>query len=296
MRAFSRRRAPEEIILGRKKLESPFSLLLVFPNRYPVGMNNLGYLAVLRLVDRRRNWHSERAFWGDTRSREKNRTFSEFDLIAFSVSYEPDFLNIPDILRRAGLPEKAAARRRGPLVIAGGAAVGLNPEPLAPYVDAMVLGEGEGILGEFLDRIEGAAGENRSVLLEEVSRLRGVYVPSLMETPPPFPRPLRVPWEFPEGSRYLPREGVFAGRALIEVPGLPFLRRRVYLSPSPLSPGAKHNRGSASLPRNHGSSRSGFPGGFRPPSARGDRRVPAARRLSFRRLLSAGRDRLHFLA
>jgi radical SAM superfamily enzyme YgiQ (UPF0313 family) len=101
----------------------------------------------------------------------------EADLLAFSVSGENDYENLLRVLRLAGLPLRAADRPPGaPLVVAGGIAPTLNPEPIAPFVDAVAVGEGEELLGPLADAVRGRAG--REAALERLAAAPGIYVPA----------------------------------------------------------------------------------------------------------------------
>src|SRR5262249_41617376 len=140
----------------------PLSVCLVYPNTYPVGMANLGYQAVLRILNDDPRVTVERAFLpeGDRsgwprilRSFESDRPLGAFDILAFSISFEPDSLHGRCVFALAGLPLRRPARgRTAPLVLAGGPATFLNPEPLAEFVDLFLIGEAEEMLPEFVAR------------------------------------------------------------------------------------------------------------------------------------------------
>jgi radical SAM superfamily enzyme YgiQ (UPF0313 family) len=159
---------------------------LVYPNVYPVGMANLGFQAVYRLLAEDPRVACERAFlpdgpraeWPRTlRSLEGDRPVGGFDLIAFSISFETDYVHVLDCLALAGLPLRSAARDgEAPLVLAGGPATFLNPEPLADFVDLFLLGEAEEMLREFVDRVATAPG--RDARLEAAEEVAGAYRPA----------------------------------------------------------------------------------------------------------------------
>src|SRR5206468_4370903 len=105
---------------------------------------------------------------------------SDFDVIAFSVSFEWDYVNVLTMLRLAGIPRYAAERTDAhPLVVIGGAVTFVNPEPLAPFADVVAAGEGE-VLVPALNRAFSAASD-RPELLRLLARERGMYVPSFYE-------------------------------------------------------------------------------------------------------------------
>ncbi|HXJ37115.1 MAG TPA: radical SAM protein [Candidatus Eisenbacteria bacterium] len=166
--------------------DGPLSVCLVYPNGYAVGMANLGFQAVYRMLAQDARVTCERAFlpdgprdgWPRTlRSLERDRPVRDFDVVAFSISFESDYVHVLDCLARAGIGLWSHERRAGdPVVIAGGPATFLNPEPLAPFVDLFLIGEAEEMLGEFV----AAAGDGpleRVALLERVEGLRGAYRP-----------------------------------------------------------------------------------------------------------------------
>jgi radical SAM superfamily enzyme YgiQ (UPF0313 family) len=150
-------------------------------------MGNLGFQTVYELFDRHPGVVCERAFLPDDgqggsaglRSLESRRAVAEFDVVAFSISFEADYLNVPGLLQRIGLaPLRDDRDGRGPLLIAGGPAIFLNPEPIADFFDLFLIGEAEEMLPEFLDLYLEDESRPRSALLDEVARrIRGAYVP-----------------------------------------------------------------------------------------------------------------------
>jgi len=162
-------------------------IALAFPNTYYLGMSSLAVHALYRLLNAQSDVVCERVFWngggaetGPLRSLESGRDVRDFALLGFSVSFEMDYFNLVAMLRRTGLPLWAEERDgRHPLFIAGGPAVTANPEPLAPFFDAIAIGEGEVILPPLLDLLRDAAQEDRPTLLAAIARLPGLYVPAL---------------------------------------------------------------------------------------------------------------------
>ncbi|GBD24883.1 hypothetical protein HRbin30_00197 [bacterium HR30] len=150
-------------------------------------MGNLGFHAVYEIFDQFPGVVCERAFLpergetcrrGDLRSFETGTRVREFDLLAFSVSFETDYWHIARLLDWAGLPLWASERQGLPLVIAGGPAVFLNPEPIAPFMDAFLIGEAEEMLPEFLEVVFDCGLQDRErFLLEAAKRVAGCYVP-----------------------------------------------------------------------------------------------------------------------
>jgi radical SAM superfamily enzyme YgiQ (UPF0313 family) len=166
---------------------------LVFPNTYWVGMSNLGFQTVYRLFNAEPDIVCERAFLPPKQelselaaakapllTLESQTPIGEFDVIAFSVSFEWDYVNVLTILRLAGVPRYAAERGPNhPLVVVGGAVTFLNPEPLAPFADVVAAGEGE-VLIPTLQRAFDEASD-RADLLRRLARERGFYVPAFYE-------------------------------------------------------------------------------------------------------------------
>ncbi len=168
-------------------------MVLAYPNTYAVGMANLGLHSVYRQANAHPDVSCERVFLPDNEelaeyARTDTKLFSlesmtptaDFDVLAFSASFENDYPNLLRMLELAGIPLRAVSRdERHPLVIMGGAAVSINPEPVAPFLDVCCLGEGEELLTPLLDAALEAS--SRSQLLEHLSTRKGFYVPAFYE-------------------------------------------------------------------------------------------------------------------
>ncbi len=181
-------RPPAERGALRKDPGGRLRVALVYPNAYRLGMANLGLHAVYRILNEDPGTACERAFLpedgGAPRTIESGRPLSEFDVVAFTLSFEEDDVHVLEILDAAGLPLRASERdSRHPLVLGGGIAVQINPEPLAPFFDAFLVGEAEALLPPFLElmRSARAAAPDRAKLLRAVAGLPGGYVPSLYD-------------------------------------------------------------------------------------------------------------------
>lgn len=167
------------------------SICLIYPNHYSTGMSSLGFQSAYALFAAEPDMVCERAFLperGDLEeyrrsgmsllSLESQRPLSDFDILAFSTSFEPDYLNIPLILQLARVPLYAAERDGShPLVLAGGAAFFINPEPVAPFFDAICIGDGEELIPAICSALTSAADGGRTGLLRQLSRIPGIYVP-----------------------------------------------------------------------------------------------------------------------
>ncbi len=171
----------------RKDPGGKLGVALVYPNSYRLGMANLGLHAVYRLWNQHPRVACERVFLpedgGPPRSLESDRPLGAFDVVAFSLSFEDDYLHVLEILDRARLPLRSRDRGPGhPLVIAGGVAVQMNPEPVAPFFDAFLVGEGEELCGPFADLLLGLGGRlSRDEALAAVAALPGAYLPGLYD-------------------------------------------------------------------------------------------------------------------
>jgi radical SAM superfamily enzyme YgiQ (UPF0313 family) len=182
-----------EVWLEDLALAGSFRVALVYPNLYYVGMSNLGFQSVYRMLNRLPDVACERAFLPeDVDKEELERTgrpltsfetgtpLREFDAVAFSVSFENDYLHVLQVLRLAGIPLRVGDRGpRDPLVILGGSALFLNPEPLAPFADLVAVGEGEALVPRMMDGILGAPDPRQG--LEALGPRDGFYVPSRYE-------------------------------------------------------------------------------------------------------------------
>jgi radical SAM superfamily enzyme YgiQ (UPF0313 family) len=169
-------------------------IALCYPNTYAIGMANLGFHAMYELFNNNPDVSCERVFLpdaGEMREYEKSRTpllslesqtpVRKFDVIAFSISFETDYLNMARILRMSGVPVWSRERTsHDPLIVMGGAASFLNPEPIADFTDVIAVGEGEILAPQLIDTIFEEETKDE-ILLSLARRGRGFYVPSLYE-------------------------------------------------------------------------------------------------------------------
>ena len=178
---------------------------LAYPNSYYVGMSSLALQILYRMFNAEPDVVCERVFWDAQAwqagqpllTLESQTPVAEFDVWAFTVSFELDYFNVVAMLRQAGiaadppvsfpaplLVQGGRERADGstptgsdrPLLIAGGPAVTMNPEPLAPFFDAMVIGEAEELLPRLIELLK-SAEPDRQRLLDALARLPGVYAP-----------------------------------------------------------------------------------------------------------------------
>lgn len=173
------------------------SVALVYPNQYHVAMSNLGFQRVYHYFNSDDDVVCERSILPDDESLslierrgepivslESQSPLSRFDIVAFSLSFESDYINVLRILELSKIPIKADERREGfPLVICGGACSFFNPEPMAPFVDIFIVGEVEGLMEEIIEPVKKwrRCTIDRSELFRSLARVKGVYVPSAYE-------------------------------------------------------------------------------------------------------------------
>ena len=167
------------------------TVALVYPNTYHQGMSNLGLQTVYQMLNTRDDTLCERFFLPDPEdleehrrtdfplvSVESQRPLGDFDLVAFSISFENDYLNLPILFELGQLPLWRVERsERQPLVLCGGVCAFLNPEPLADIMDLFAIGEAEVILPSLLVGLLAQDSRGRNELLGRLSQLPGVYQP-----------------------------------------------------------------------------------------------------------------------
>lgn len=178
---------------------APLRIALCYPNTHAIGMANLGLHTMYELFNGIPEVSCERVFLPDPaelREYEKSRTpllsletqtpVRDFDVVAFSISFETDYLNMARMLQLSGIPVWAEERSHfHPLVIMGGAASFLNPEPIADFTDVIAVGEGEILAYQLIDAILGNAGSqpaSKEEILLSLARIgRGFYVPAFYD-------------------------------------------------------------------------------------------------------------------
>ncbi len=164
----------------------------MFPNVYSVGVSNLGFQTVFKILNKTPGVSCDLLYLPDEEaipSLEEGqelcsfyleRTPREFDIILFSISFENDLINIVKILKLAGIPPLSSDRdENSPLIMGGGIVPSSNPEPFAPIFDAIYLGEAEEMLPKVIADFEGVS---KKAYLEKISKIPCIYVPHLVET------------------------------------------------------------------------------------------------------------------
>jgi radical SAM family uncharacterized protein len=237
----------------QKRWGGKITVCLLYPNSYHVGMSNLGFQTLYQILNAQDDVVCERAFLPDPEdlqvyrntqtplfSLESRKPLSSFDILAFSISFENDFLNVLALLELAHLPLESRLREgRYPWVIGGGVAVFLNPEPMSDFFDLFILGEAEEVIGEFLEvcrqTISDKEKREKDHFLANLSRVEGVYVPKFyrvsysgngeiatMDPDPGFPRKVKRRWvpkldQFPTQSTLFTPDTEFREMALVEM-------------------------------------------------------------------------------
>ena len=167
-----------------------FKVALAFPDIYDLGMSNLGLMIMYDIINKHRNLLAERVYcpWTDMEelmrereiplfSLETKHAIRDFDMLAISLPYEQLFTNALNLLDLAGMPIRAAERDESyPLVIAGGHAC-YNPEPMAPFIDVFVIGEGEEAILKIVGIMRAASHLDRETQLRYIAQIEGCYVP-----------------------------------------------------------------------------------------------------------------------
>jgi radical SAM family uncharacterized protein len=215
-------------------------IALAFPDIYDLGMSNLGLAILYDILNREPDILAERVYapWSDMEaamraaglslfSLESRRPLSDFDIVGFSLPYQQLYTNLLNMLDLAGIPLLARERDAAwPLVIAGGSAC-YNPEPMADFIDAFVVGDGEEVILELVRayqewRKDKTATGQREDLLRRLAAIGGVYVPSLYN--------VRY-----EGEKSVPLTGITAVEPKVEEAALPVLKRLVPVLPPPVT-------------------------------------------------------------
>ena len=199
-------------------------IALVFPNSYYLGMSSLAVHSLYRLWNARDDVVCERVFVDSSvppLSLESVAPLDYFPVVAFSISYEVDYFHVVGILRSAGLPPRSADRDEShPLVIAGGPAVSANPEPLAPLLDAVLIGEVEPVFESLTAALQ-LVPDGRDAALEALAQIPGIYLPNRANGAASAPR-IRRQWladldTVPTHSTIFTPDTEFGDMGLIEI-------------------------------------------------------------------------------
>ncbi|MFA5499626.1 MAG: TIGR03960 family B12-binding radical SAM protein [Candidatus Omnitrophota bacterium] len=185
-------------VVKKEWTDDKVKVLLAFPEVYEVGMSYLGLKILYGILNKRDDCLAERVFspWTDFEevlrknnmsifSLESRKPIREFDIIGFSLAYELNYTNTLNLLDLGNIPLRSSERDGSdPLIIAGGPAC-FNPEPMAEFIDAFIIGDGEEVVGQIVEAYKETKRqrdkETKKNLLRRLAKIQGVYVPSLYE-------------------------------------------------------------------------------------------------------------------
>ncbi|HEY3172130.1 MAG TPA: TIGR03960 family B12-binding radical SAM protein [Thermoanaerobaculia bacterium] len=175
---------------------STVTVALAFPDTYEIGMSHTGLKILYEIVNRREGFACERTYapWVDLERRMREREIplftvesfapvADFDVVGFSLQSELNYSNIPNMLDLADIPVWQRDRGKGDAIVLGGGPCTANPEPVADFFDAFLVGDAEEALPRFLDALRDArtAGLPRREVLARLAALDGIYVPSFYD-------------------------------------------------------------------------------------------------------------------
>lgn len=227
----------DEIGTVYKHTPQDVAVALAYPNTYWVGMSCLGFQAIYRILNQRADTSCERVFLPEDSdipeyirtntplfSLEHQHPIKDFDIVAFSLYFEEDYLRVLKMLELAKIPLWGNSREGPPLVIGGGPLAFSNPEPIAPFFDLFILGEAEEVVDEFITLFREAKtlGLTKDELLDELSTIDGIYISRDFEPEETPPRELKPRHTqeldlHPTSSSILTPHTEFADRYLIEI-------------------------------------------------------------------------------
>ncbi|NLG27142.1 MAG: radical SAM protein [Chloroflexi bacterium] len=211
----------------KREWGSSLPVALAYPNTYRVGMSSLALHGLYTWLNELPGVVCERAFASYERhiavdeapmTLESQQPLREAAILAFTLSFEPDYFHLIAMLRAAGVPVRAEERAQGdPLVLLGGPAVSANPEPLSAIADAVLIGEAEEVLGPLLAMAREGWQGRRDALLRAWAALQGVYVPTQWNGAPVARRWVRNLDDWPLASTIIAPDSEFGDMHLIEI-------------------------------------------------------------------------------
>ncbi|MBD2502706.1 B12-binding domain-containing radical SAM protein [Anabaena azotica] len=150
-------------------------MIFAFPNEYTVGITSLGYQVVWATLAMRSDVQVSRLFTDTSEPLQRNP-----EIVGFSISWELDYVNILNLLESLSIPIQAINRDDSqPIIFGGGPVLTANPEPFADFFDVILLGDGENLLGDFIDAYKEVRNASRQTQLQALAQVPGIYVPSL---------------------------------------------------------------------------------------------------------------------
>jgi radical SAM superfamily enzyme YgiQ (UPF0313 family) len=215
---FSEGRAENETGAFYKDWGGRYPVALIYPDKYEIGMSNLGIQAIYSLINNIPGYLCERVFWNDKNllALESRRPMNDFACVGISFSYEMDYLNLPSILKEAQIPMFSKDRNESyPLIVAGGPCMISNPMPVAPFLDAICIGEAEAVFPDMLAVMN--SDDDRDTILKKLSELDGVFVPKYPNKEHCRRKYLKNLDEFPTHSVVLTTDTALGDLYMVEV-------------------------------------------------------------------------------
>lgn len=215
----------KEISLLTLNKNASINAALIYPNTYSVGMSNLGMHSVYNILNSREDVLCQRVFFDKKRKQpqtiENKGNLRSFDLLAFSISYELDYLNFFKLMRQIFPENDIAWRPLMPLVIAGGIINSVNYQPLSKFCDCIFIGEAEETLPEFMDILSGFGNintyEKKQNFLQKISLINGIFVPGITESKEVSASFVRNVNDYPTSSKIITSQTEFSNTFVIEI-------------------------------------------------------------------------------
>ena len=168
---------PDTVLYNRPIKNPEINIWMAFPAIESFGMSSLGYMSIVKTLDMRADYFVEKIF---TDTKNTQLLPSQVDVMGFSVSFEIDFLGMFSILDKYSIPLKSAERNENhPLIFGGGPVLTANPEPFCEFFDFIIVGDAENIDKNVIDVIKENKTLSKTEILQKLSELKGIYVPSL---------------------------------------------------------------------------------------------------------------------
>ena len=165
------------ILYNPPQKQTEINIWMAFPAMASFGMSSLGYMSIVKRLDMRSDYYVEKIFTDTKNTKLKP---CDVDVMGFSVSFEIDFLGIFKILENFSIPFKSSQRdKKHPIIFGGGPVLTANPEPYCEFFDFIIIGDAEDIDTSIIDVIKNNKSLNRNQKLVELSKVKGIYVPSL---------------------------------------------------------------------------------------------------------------------
>ncbi|MFH2137013.1 MAG: radical SAM protein [Candidatus Omnitrophota bacterium] len=207
------------------KKNARFKIALVYPNTYHVGMSNLGFQSIYNQWNSRPDTLCERFFYEPAKKQllsvESRSQLNSYDVVAFSLSYELDYVHFLSVLRGAGLLGDRTQRSIMPLIIVGGVVTSFNCLPLSEFCDVVFVGEAEESINEFMDILANYAhmggASKKEKFLTQISQMPGVFVSGYSLTKDIAPRIVQEVDLYPTSSRVLTAHTEFSNIFLTEI-------------------------------------------------------------------------------